>query len=157
MLTGQRAFAGEDVSDTLAAVLRGEPDWSAIPAEVSPALLAYVRRCLVRDPAQRVHDIADVRLVRESALMSRLIGVWLSSAAHGPVRKTPWRLIAVGAVALAAAAGSSWRPARRILFPGPPPSVVRLTATPVSGVTPGGADPGRHGVPRWHPYRLPHR
>src|SRR5512147_678658 len=54
MLTGRRAFDGEDVSDTLAAVLRGEPDWSLIPSGVSPTLRLYLRRCLARDPGQRV-------------------------------------------------------------------------------------------------------
>jgi serine/threonine protein kinase len=49
MLTGSRAFPGEDVSDTLAAVLRGEPDWARLPATLSPALGTYIRRCLHKD------------------------------------------------------------------------------------------------------------
>ena len=46
MLTGKRAFEGEDVSDTLAAVLRGEPDWNALPADVSPRLRGVIKKCL---------------------------------------------------------------------------------------------------------------
>jgi serine/threonine protein kinase len=49
MLTGARAFQGDDVSDTLAAVLRGAPEWSALPAEVPPAIHALVERCLAKD------------------------------------------------------------------------------------------------------------
>src|SRR3989454_8544839 len=58
MLTGTRAFEGEDVSDTLAAVLRGEPDWNALPQDVPPAIRTLVQRCLVKDRAQRIADIS---------------------------------------------------------------------------------------------------
>ena len=67
MLTGQRAFKGEDVTDTLALVVRGEPDWNALPKGLSPTLASYLRRCLHKDPKQRVHDIGDVRLAIEGA------------------------------------------------------------------------------------------
>src|SRR5437763_677830 len=43
LLTGTRAFAGEDVSDTLAAILRGEPDWAALPADLAPQVTAMLR------------------------------------------------------------------------------------------------------------------
>jgi eukaryotic-like serine/threonine-protein kinase len=62
MLTGTRAFEGDDVSDTLATVLKGEPDWDLLPRELSPVLLTYLRRCLHKEPRQRIHDIAAVRL-----------------------------------------------------------------------------------------------
>ncbi len=58
MLTGKRAFDGEDVSDTLAAVLRGEPDWTALPGHVPPAVRVLIQRCLTKDRRQRVGDIA---------------------------------------------------------------------------------------------------
>src|SRR5439155_13644259 len=58
MLTGRRAFDGEDVSDTLAAVLRGEPDWSMLPPSVPPPIRTLVVRCLVKDRRQRVADIS---------------------------------------------------------------------------------------------------
>src|SRR5438552_2638047 len=63
MLTGKRAFEGDDVSDTLAAVLRGEPDWNAIPADVSPAVGTLVRRSLVKDRKQRIGDISTARFL----------------------------------------------------------------------------------------------
>ena len=67
MLTGKRAFPGEDVSEVMASVLAREPDWTRLPRNVSPVLATYVRRCLRRDLKQRIHDIADVRLALEGA------------------------------------------------------------------------------------------
>jgi hypothetical protein len=134
MLTGRRAFEGEDVSDTLAAVLRGTPDWSAIPSQVSPTLLVYLRRCLTRDPAQRVHDIADVRLALEGAFDIPVGTVPATPPVE--VRKAPWRLIAAGSAVVAAGAAVLGGVGAPVLFPGGPPSVVRLTATPPNGVVP---------------------
>jgi eukaryotic-like serine/threonine-protein kinase len=67
MLTGRRAFDGEDVSMTLSAVLQREPDWAALPESVSAGLRVYLRRCLQKDPRQRVRDIGDVRLALDGA------------------------------------------------------------------------------------------
>ena len=67
MLTGTRAFVGDDVSDTLAAVLRAEVDMDRLPDEMLPRLRQVLRACLQRDPRQRVHDVADVRLAMEGA------------------------------------------------------------------------------------------
>jgi len=64
-LTGRQAFAGENISDTLAAVLRGEPDWSALPAGTSRQLRDLLQRCLRKDQHQRLHDPADVRIELE--------------------------------------------------------------------------------------------
>ena len=67
MLTGVRAFKGDDVSETLAAILRDDPDWSRLPADLSPAIRAFLKRCLRKDPAERIHHIADMRLALEGA------------------------------------------------------------------------------------------
>src|SRR6478735_11602819 len=67
MLTGKRAFDGEDVSETLAAVLRGEPEWHALPRDVPESLATLSRRCLIKDPRQRVPDVSVVRYVLENA------------------------------------------------------------------------------------------
>ena len=55
MLSGKRAFDAEDVSETLAAVLRAEVNWSLLPRALSPALRTFLVRCLQKDPKQRVH------------------------------------------------------------------------------------------------------
>jgi serine/threonine protein kinase len=65
MLTRERAFAGEDVSDTLASVLRGEPNWSALPTETTH-LTSVLQRCLEKDVKRRLRDIADVKLLLEA-------------------------------------------------------------------------------------------
>ena len=67
MLTGTRAFDGEDVTDTLAAVVRAEPDWSLLPPGLPPTSSCYLRRCLQKDPKQRVRDMATMRLALEGA------------------------------------------------------------------------------------------
>ena len=67
MLTGTRAFAGDDVSDVLASVLAREPDWTRLPSDLSPALGTYIRRCLEKNPKQRIADAQDMRLALEGA------------------------------------------------------------------------------------------
>jgi serine/threonine protein kinase len=69
MLTGQRAFAGDDVTEVLASVLAREPDWSRLPAS-TPVLNAVVRRCLERDQRQRFGDMQSVRLALDGAFGS---------------------------------------------------------------------------------------
>jgi serine/threonine-protein kinase len=67
MLTGQRAFDGEHVADTLAAVVRAEPTWDALPDGVPSSVRMFLRRCLEKNRKQRLHDIADMRLALEGA------------------------------------------------------------------------------------------
>jgi serine/threonine protein kinase len=67
MLSGHRAFAGEDVSDTLANVLKTEPDWSRLPAAAPARVRLALRACLQKDPKQRPGDAQSVRLALEGA------------------------------------------------------------------------------------------
>jgi Tol biopolymer transport system component len=67
MVTGRQAFHGETVSDTLAAVLTREPDWAALPLDTSPSIRRLLRRCLERNPKNRVHDVADARIELDEA------------------------------------------------------------------------------------------
>jgi serine/threonine protein kinase len=62
VLTGRRAFDGEDVSDTLAGILRGAPDWSKLPSSTPSSVRRALRRCLEKAPHQRLADMSDVRL-----------------------------------------------------------------------------------------------
>ncbi len=73
-LTGKRAYQGETISDILAQVLKSEPDWSALPADTPRSLRSLLRRCLQRDPRNRLHDIADARLEIEAILTGPLQG-----------------------------------------------------------------------------------
>jgi hypothetical protein len=62
MLTGKLAFHGETISDTMAAVLTREPDWSALPPSVPPRVRELIERCLRKDPKERLRDIGDARI-----------------------------------------------------------------------------------------------
>ena len=85
MLTGSRAFAGEDVAETLGAVIHKEPDWTALPPGLSPTLRVFLQRCLHRDLRQRIGDIRDVRLALEGAFETAAPQTpALASAADGP-------------------------------------------------------------------------
>ena len=88
MLTGRRAFEGEDVSLTLSAVLQREPVWNELPSDVPATLRTYLRRCLAKDPRQRVHDIADVRLALEGAFETT---VGVSAADSAVSQPAGWR------------------------------------------------------------------
>ena len=67
MLTGRQAFGGAGIADTLANVIKGGADWSALPADTPPALRVCLSRCLQKDLEQRIHDVGDVRLAMEGA------------------------------------------------------------------------------------------
>jgi eukaryotic-like serine/threonine-protein kinase len=62
MLTGKNPFGGETLTDTLAAIVKNEPDWTQLPAGTPRSIRTLVARCLRKDPADRLHDIADVRI-----------------------------------------------------------------------------------------------
>ncbi len=68
MLSGRAAFARDTISDTVAAVLEREPEWSVVPAATPPSITRALQRCLVKDPKRRLHDIADMRIEIEDAL-----------------------------------------------------------------------------------------
>src|SRR5262245_47188622 len=74
MLTGQRAFAGEDVTETLAAVVKSEPQWDTLPIDLSPSVRAFLRRSLQKNAKQRLHDMADMRLALEGAFETTVSG-----------------------------------------------------------------------------------
>ncbi len=67
MLTGQLSFAGRTVTDVLAAVVRGDPDWAALPADTPAGVRSLLRRCLQKERPRRLHHVADARLELEDA------------------------------------------------------------------------------------------
>lgn len=69
MLTGRQLFGGDTVTDTLAAVLKTDPDWSALPPVTPAAIRRLLRRCLERDRKRRLSDMADARLEIDEALV----------------------------------------------------------------------------------------
>jgi serine/threonine-protein kinase len=71
MLSSRPLFAADSVSDTLAAVLKADVDFSALPASTPPPLRQLLRRCLERNPKNRLHDIADARIVIDDLIAGR--------------------------------------------------------------------------------------
>jgi len=99
MLTGRRPFEGEDLSDTLAAVLKSEPDWSALPAEVPPQIRALIQRCLTKDRRQRTADISIALFVMTEVASLVPAGAVGGGPMVGSGRPTLWRQLAIAAVA----------------------------------------------------------
>ena len=100
MLTGGRAFDGEDVSLTLSAVLQREPEWETLPPAVPPGLNTYLRRCLHKDPTQRIQAVGDVRLAMEGAFETTASAP--SEPTVGPTLQVWQRPVAVLAAVLTA-------------------------------------------------------
>jgi eukaryotic-like serine/threonine-protein kinase len=65
MLSGKRAFGGDSVPDTLATVMKVEPDWSALPKTISASIQTLVRRCLTKDRRKRLQAIGEARIALE--------------------------------------------------------------------------------------------
>ncbi len=101
MLTGRKLFEGETVTDVLAAVVRQEIDWQALPVATPALLRRLLKSCLERDPKQRLHDVADARIVLDELL--RGPSHEAAPAAAVPRAAQPWR--AAAALALAGLTG----------------------------------------------------
>ena len=67
MLTGRRAFEGDDPAEVLASVLAREPDWSTLPSTLPVGLEPHLGRCLHKNPKQRIADVQDLRLALDGA------------------------------------------------------------------------------------------
>ena len=130
MLAGIRPFAGDDVTDTIAAVVRTEPDWSKLPADTPAAIRRLLRRCLEKDRTHRLSDAAVARLEIDDALSPLAADAKIEHPApptsHGALvagwhRAVPWAGAAALGVALMLVL---WAPWRKTL---PPPAPVRVS------------------------------
>jgi serine/threonine protein kinase/Tol biopolymer transport system component len=131
MLSGKKAFEGESVSDTLASVLKVEPDWDGLPSGTPPAIGKLVRRCLTKDRKQRLQAIGEARITldnptaEESAPVTAPLQSWLG-----------WTVAGVLTVLSAALGFVTWKHVRE-----EPPPVAKLFF-PLPNET---FDPGRPG------------
>ena len=116
MLAGRVAFPGETKSDTIAAILGREPDWTALPASTPPLIARLLQRSLEKDSRRRLRDIADARAELDDSLDSRkattVAGPPAPVSAHSPWSR--WTAIVLVALASALAGWGSSRldPAR---------------------------------------------
>jgi eukaryotic-like serine/threonine-protein kinase len=99
MLTGRQAFVGETVSETLAAVMKDNPDWNALPGSTPARVRDLLQRCLVKDPKQRLRDIGDARIRIEEEMSG--VPEMSNAAAASSATATRRRGIPVLAVVLA--------------------------------------------------------
>jgi eukaryotic-like serine/threonine-protein kinase len=115
MLTGRRTFGGEDVTEVMGAVIHKEPDWRALDASTPATVRNTLRRCLEKDPKERLRDIGDVRLALAGAFDS----------GEGQAATTPqpaWRRVA--ALAIAALVASAATGALVWFFTRPEPAAI---------------------------------
>jgi tRNA A-37 threonylcarbamoyl transferase component Bud32 len=135
-LSGARAFAGETMGDVVASVLHDEPDWSRLPTATPARAVELVRRCLVKDPRQRLRDIGDARLELERTIRAR---EWATTgrlaAADGTLlgRRRPLLPLGAGALVLAGAGALAgwWIAERRSARDAPAPSQVFHVSVPL--------------------------
>jgi hypothetical protein len=96
MLSGKRAFGGETLSDTMAAVMRDEPDWSALPAGSSPRWRALMARCLTKDPRARLQAIGEARIILSGTSDESLLSLPrpLPPASSSVMKRPGWLIAA---------------------------------------------------------------
>ena len=139
-------------------MIKSEPNWDALPADLPPALDTVLRRCLQKDPRQRVRDVGDVRLAMEGAFESSVTVEAARVTSPAPRRWTQPRWAATGAaLGMLAALGTGWvlwvagrpdliTPVRR--FPLGVPASVDLSGASGTRIAP---------LPRWPNGCLPRR
>jgi serine/threonine-protein kinase len=133
MLTSRMAFSGETVTDTLAAVIKSEPDWSLLPAATPGPIRGLLARCLKKDMRQRLQSIGDARIAIEEVLS----GVQESDARRRAVPEThlqnkwsralPWAIAGALAVVAAIACALYYQAASRLK------PVMRFSLVPQTG------------------------
>jgi eukaryotic-like serine/threonine-protein kinase len=138
LLTGKHTFHGETVTEILAAVLKEEPEWRALPASTPLKIRDLLGRCLHKDLRRRLHDAADARIEIEEALETPSVA---ESAAAANAVRVRWREILVwGVASLLFAALTSiavWK-----LKPSPPQPVTRTVIDLPAGQQLAGLDSG---------------
>jgi len=137
MLAGRRAFGGDEVPDVLANVLARDPEWRALPAATPLAVRRLIARCLTKDPRERLHHIADVRLDLQEAHAPAAADDATGTIARSP-KPTSWvmpaAIVGIGALAIGLVVGAMvWR------HPPAAASALRLTldVAPADEITTG--------------------
>jgi serine/threonine protein kinase len=139
-LTATQLFRGETVSDSLAAILRKDPNWSSLPDATPPMIRLLLRRCLTREPGKRLQDAGDARIELEQAIEDPRVES-LGLAPVGRVvpaeepSKTRWLPWAIAAVAVVFAVMFAVMFAMRGTTPTPDSNASRRLMIPVPGPT----------------------
>ncbi len=152
LLTGKKAFQGETVTDILAKVLQGEPDWQALPPSTPTKLRDLLRRCLQKDKTLRLRDAGDARIeILEALSISGTPEARVAAATPTGLAWPRVRLMIVGGSLLAAsiAAFAVWNlkpsppalpaPVSRSVFSLPPGDRLARTDLPAVALSPDGS------------------
>jgi Tol biopolymer transport system component len=111
MLTARAAFGGETVTDVLAAIVHKDPDWDALPTVARPRVERVIKRCLVKDPRERVRDLSDIGLVLREIGAGRGGAPELPAPATSVAHRRSWipaAAIGVVGILLGAFVGMRW-------------------------------------------------
>ena len=106
-LTGSRAFAGEDSTETLASIIKGEPDWNALPATIPLQVQWLLQKCLAKDRKHRLHDIADARIDLDGRNLSDEVQ---AETAHASKPSWSYAIATIATAAIAAVLGWVLKP-----------------------------------------------
>jgi len=101
MLSGKQTFSGETLTDTLAAVVRAEPEWNELPPTTPLAVGRLLRRCLTKDPKQRLRDIGEARIALEKISEASEEEAALTVIDPGGARRRFWFGVGAGVAAAA--------------------------------------------------------
>ncbi len=111
MLAGRPVVAGDTISDVISAILRSEPDWTALPKTTTPPVRRLLQRCLEKDRARRLRDVGDAQLdIGEALAASPATPLQTPAVAKRSTREyVAWSMAAALGVALIAASVAGWR------------------------------------------------
>jgi hypothetical protein len=121
MLTGRRCFQGDDLSDTFAAILRADPNWTALPSETPAAIRRLLRRCMEKDVRSRLSDMAMARIELRDAETEPRGGAAVASNIAQARPSAVRRIVPYAAVVLAALMTGAvvWRVRQPVEVPRP--------------------------------------
>ncbi|HET6277880.1 MAG TPA: hypothetical protein VFG08_03775, partial [Candidatus Polarisedimenticolia bacterium] len=130
LLSGRHLFGGETTSDTLASILKSDPDYDRLPAETPAALRSLLRRCLERDARRRLRDVGEARIILEDIAAGRMPDEATRGQASAAQRRGLSPAAIAGALVLMAvlAGATAW------FFKQPPPPPLRKFEMPMQGL-----------------------
>ena len=125
LLSGQKTFAADTLSDTVVRILGQEPDWKMLPATTPASIRLLLRRCLEKDARRRLHDIADARIEIEDAFSAPAVAESPGIPSSRPT-SAAWRALRWGLALLVVSAVTGIIVWKMVRTPAPR-SAVRLT------------------------------
>jgi Tol biopolymer transport system component len=155
MLTGKQLYTGETASEVLAAVIMNEPDVNSLPSNTPAPIRLLIRRCITRDPRQRLRDIGEARIsineylanpAAATAAANASSSATIAASQQSPAaRALPWTIAALTTALAIIAAWAPWRASPEPIHPtrlsveiGANASLVALGIGPITTISPDG-------------------